>query len=265
MTATQIPRFASKHWKGTDGAHHVETDLYLEATLAVDHALEAQGLVLFAGPPGTGKSEILKTIIEGIALPWSFLPVGPEPTGKSVEVALLGELYRQKDPPETVNRALYRSELRRRLATELAVERLVGIDDFDPSGRAGTEVIRYCFEQPTNRATFVIVCNDARRLERADPAFFSRIMRVVRFGRIPAEQVVATMQAYHDFFRRSAPELIRRVDTEHARGNFRAWAIFLATALTFAADLKVDALTPDLIKVVYAAVNKRAPAAEEAA
>lgn len=247
----------TKHWRGTQGARDVSTDLTDLARLAVEDAIEDEGIVLFNGLSGTGKTFTLKSIKDDLGGTWFHLPIGPDATGKAFEVELLEAIYSVKMPGKHVDRRRLRGDLRFEIATWLAEgPSVVSVDDFDPSGAAGLTVIRWLFERPVMHAAFIIVGNDVERLARKWPAFYSRIMRVVPFKRIPEEAVVEKMKQYHPFFERSQDALVLRVDQKYGAGNFRNWALFLECTLKTAADLGLDHLSNELIDGVLATLNK---------
>ena len=253
-----------KHWSGTAGAQPVDTDGLIEARIAFDDAQKENGIIAFDGPPGTGKSFALKSIIEDLVIPHWFIPIGPDSTGKGFEAGLLQAIYAGKKPPVWVDRSRYRDDLRWDIHGELSQGPcVVFIDDFDPSGLAGTKVIRWLFEQAGLQATFVLVGNDLYQLFHRNVAFWNRIMRFVSFARIPGAEVVAKMQAYHPFFKRSSEVHLAKVDKDNGLGNFRNWAIFLEASLKIANEAGVDRLTDEVIDAAYVAIGKRPHRAAE--
>jgi hypothetical protein len=256
MSTPDRYRLKPKHWRGTDGATEVETDSLVEAQIAVDHAIIDCGIVGLDGRPGTGRSFALKTIIEDLVVPYWYLPIGPDSTGKGFETGLLQAIYATKSPPRHVDGTRLRSDLRWDLWEELSARPcVVFVDDFSVSGLKGTQVIHWLFEQADLKAAFVLAGNDLDSLLRHNPAFHSRVMRMVPFARIPEADIVEKIGAYHPFLERSKPDLLR-VDRAFAQGNFRNWAIFLEAALKLAAEEDVDRLTDEVIDAAYVAINK---------
>jgi hypothetical protein len=258
VTARDRYRLSPKHWHALDGLRHVETDPLADAVLAVEAATEAAGIIAFDGDPGTGKTYAIKSILENLSIPHWYLPVGPLATGKMFEVGLLREICKRREPPEKVNRTQDRSELREQIASELALERgAVLIDDFNPSGRAGIEVIRWLSEQADNRAAFILAGNNLTALIRRNPAFYSRVMQIVPFEPFDPDESSAISAGVHPFLAGSDPALLFRLNSNHVHGNFRTLAIFLEHALRIAPGMKCDRLTDELIEATIATINKR--------
>lgn len=266
MSARDRYRVASKHWHRLPGLRQVQTDAAADATLAIDKAVAAAGISVLDGDPGTGKTFLLKTILETLAIPHWYLPVGPLATGKAFEVGLLKEVYDRMDPPGRVDRSKDRSDLRIDLAEELSLEPgVVIIDDFKPSGRAGIEDIRWLSEQPGNQTAFILAGNDLSRLMRSNPPFYSRVMQIVPFEPFAKEEAAALMAGVHPLLEAANLKVLWRLHDEHTRGNFRALAIFLEFAIPIAAGLGVTRVTDEVLDLAVAQINKRPPVIQKEA
>lgn len=258
MTARDPYRLSPKHWHAVPGLQHVETDPLADAVLAVGTATEAAGIIAFDGDPGTGKTYAIKSILEDLSIPHWYLPVGPLATGKAFEIGLLKEICTRRDPPEKFDRTQDRGELRDEIADEFALERgAVIIDDFNPSGRAGIEVIRWLSEQTGNRAAFILAGNNITALMRRNPAFYSRVMQIVPFDPFDPDDASAILAGVHPFLGRSDPALLFKLNSSHVHGNFRALAIFLEHALRIAPGFKCDRLTDALTEATILTINKQ--------
>jgi hypothetical protein len=255
---------ARRHWPGTTGASDVKTTSMVELALAIEFAIVNAGIIAVDGLLGVGKSFAIKAILTRLGIRWWYLPMGPDPTGKAFEVDLLQAVYDREGKGRKVDRSRHRGDLRNDLRDAFSMPGVFVIDDFTKSGLVGVGVIRWLFEQPSNRVAFILLGNDLATLLRGDPAFYSRVLRVVPFGPMSDDELISTIGDYHALFAgadtdASLKALLLRINREHTLGSFRAWAIFLAHVLELQASLGGSSLTEERADRAIAQINKRLP------
>lgn len=79
----------------------------------------------------------------------------------------------------------------------------------------------------------------------------SRIFIWQKFTRLPEDEVVATLPAFHSLWARVAPQMIRNIDRAAAHGNFRNWATITKHMLNGMKTKGLTEVRQDLVNWVY--------------
>lgn len=251
MTATiAAPIPEPEHFGGDEEAETVETDALLYAEQALKDIIEHSAMAAFVGIAGTGKTFALRTLvmeIEGVRSVWVEFEARPtllhvarvlyralglgEPDGNRNQLSL-GILEALRNAPDSEPLLLVVDEAQR-LNTECI------------------EYLRYLHDHVTTGFALALVGgNGCWSVIQAEPMLESRIFRRVWFKKMDGVSVLKTMPEYHRLYRACQPEVITYVDDEYAKGNFRTWANFTATAAAYMRENKRKTLTQKIARFI---------------
>lgn len=189
------PPATPKHWDGTDGANDVSTLDFERAMTRAGEAIDEYGLLALLGAPGLGKTFVVKSVAERLAIPFHYLECPPFLRGRHQTITMLIALRWPHDPRDSPRELL--------VALVAACEKqhqVLALDEVDRWGSDGVELIRYLWSQPANQTAFIFVGSKVAKLIAANPALDSRLERRVTFEVLDVEQAKAAMRAYHPVF-----------------------------------------------------------------
>jgi DNA transposition AAA+ family ATPase len=213
------------------GATLVKTPPYLLTQRAIRELGRERGALTVSGSPGTGKtftvddyfaahdSDVIKIHIPGTDRGYAFLRrvvrrLGGVDSGDVDD--LLAELT------ETVGD--------RRL--------LIYVDEAHRLNIDSLRQICFIRDQVDLDVSFILVGSDFRRAYRIVPELWSRVTHRTSFDPLEGDALVAALAAFHPFLRDADPSLLRRIDEQHCRGNWRVWTLTLEKLQSRARALK---------------------------
>jgi len=235
--------FPNLHWRGTEGARHVNTPQYRKTYLAIEAACRIQGIVAVIGDPGLGKTHDCGLAVARLHLVPAYYGVGPKPLGKEFEEGAIYSLAKDRYNYNNPRRVMKR-DLKWAAATHALVWTL---DDVERSEGYGIELVRHIWAQPTNKLTFVLVGNNLMQFLDANPALRDRVARLVHYHPMTPAESVAYGRSYHPMYEHAPESVVTYVENETAHGIARQWAQITETLLSEGFDYRTAKLTLALV------------------
>lgn len=249
-----------------DGAAQVETIYFALVHRFCDEILDHHGILKIWGKPGRGKTRAVDDYCKTTD---AELVVKLHLASKARGNAILRELCE----------GLHESTAGDGLALiETATEALWGrrvliyIDEADQSNRDGLRHLRFIYDArdvknlalglPPRKMLFgiVLVGNDFHLNERLAPELFSRVTRRVEFKPLEGKALLDALRVYHPLFAGADETLLKTIDREQCKGEWRAWRLLLETYVEYAGRIGVTTLVRDVVAQALGAIgNDRRP------
>jgi hypothetical protein len=229
---------------GLETASTAHTTAFRHAQIALGQALHHRDIGVLSGEPGSGKTYALEAFLGSPAMDShssTWLDMPPKPAAKEVLVRTLQAVTGSANPRCT------QYEL-----TDTLVEVLRGsdhvlvIDEAHHLPGAGLQQLRYLHTQCEFTFTLLLAGSDLASAMGRAPELRSRVESIVVFAPMNSEDLLPTLRSWHPLLAASPSAELRRIDQIWGRGNFRAWAKFLRTAIELAAVTHTDTLTTTL-------------------
>jgi len=244
------------HLRGTDGASTVATRYHRTAAAMVAQAAAFGGIfVVTSDQAGVGKSLSTRAAAEATGREVHVCQFTPDASIASVNAVLLDALgvrvSRADAVPETT------AELRGLLGQRPRVVVIESAHDLSGHALAHLRILH-------STAEFTLGFVGHRRfLARASsqPELFDTADRWIRFGPLPAAEMLGCLVEYHPAFATADPTRLAAIEAAHARGRWKRWAQFLRTGLLYAATEGDGELTPRVIDHSLLALDWARPSA----
>jgi hypothetical protein len=182
-------------------------------------------ILVVYGTPGTGKTFAVLTLCRELAN-WVYVPVDANMTPHAFMHRLLECLTGRP-----TDRELRGHLLERHVIDELrARQPILVIDDANFLGRK--LIAQFIYLHAFADFALVLAGHQLDRVLRRSPELETRVARSVAFRRLRRDELLRVLADFHPLFARTAPEVLREIDTRWARGNLRRWARLLEVVVT---------------------------------
>jgi type II secretory pathway predicted ATPase ExeA len=236
----------SEHFLGLDAAT-LKTTPYLRTQVAVDDLVRVEGLGVFHGPAGCGKSFAVRAALarqREVETSWFDFPGRTTP--KAIVRALLEEIT-------GVRHEASRDRMEVLLLDHLAERRrVIAIDEAQQLYHEAIEYLRHLYDRPKSRVTMLLV-GGHECWERVSSYHMvrSRVLEVVDFQPLAREEVLEHVPLFHPIYSAVEPELIELIDDEYAHGNLRDWTKFTVQAQALMADNELGELSAEVAQAIF--------------
>ena len=241
----------SRELPGLPGVTPVQTSCFARAQIVLRRAVEHRDIALLSGDAGCGKTYAVERFLtsrtmDGLSHTWLEMP--PKPAPKEVVARTLEAIT------GSVNHRLPQYAL-----TDQLVEQLSGsghvliIDEAHNLKTQGLQQLRYLHQRGEFSWTLVLAGASLAETISGAMELATRADGLARFEPLSRAELLAALAAWHPLLAKSSPAMLRHVDQEWGRGNFRRWAKFLRTAIEFAPRMGVDHLTDKLVSAALTA------------
>lgn len=112
-------------------------------------------------------------------------------------------------------------------------------------------------DRRTDIAIVFVGGGDCFRVLLREPMLSSRVYVWQEFRRMPREQVLRVIPAYHPIWKDTDPELIALTDRTAGHGNFRSWAKITAHTAATLDKLGRDTVDADVLGYVFSKLSGR--------
>jgi hypothetical protein len=248
---------AGKLRKLADGEPRwVDTDYELSVQDAIDQGLANIGTSLprigvVYGEAGVGKTETVKSVLSGFDVETLKFEFPPRTTMKEIARTLYGEVSGEDNNHN-------RYTLTHMLIPLLEERpRLFVIDETQRLSHECVEHLRFIHDLERSQVAYLFVGgNGCWELIRRFPMLQSRVIRAVEITPLRNDDLLDMIPRYHPIYEHLDHELIIDINDRFARGIFRNWAVFTATARTVLRRAPEPALNKRFVDDVLALVGK---------
>ncbi|MGY1838430.1 MULTISPECIES: AAA family ATPase [unclassified Modestobacter] len=233
------------------GAATVPLPFHDELEDALTEMVDVAGAVAVHGPTGVGKTFSIQLVSARLGVPTVITRLGPRPGTTKVVRRIYADVTGHTPP-------LRAADAERRLEEVLGERpRILVVDEAQKLGRAGIDQLIHLHEHPDAQFTLVLIGMGLQVTLDAHEELDGRFGRSVAFQRLRDDALLAWLAAYHPLLARTAPDLLRRTDNRHWKGNLRRWAQTAHAAYNRVADPDVDGLSEDVLDDAVHAVKAR--------
>jgi hypothetical protein len=245
----------AEHYLGLPGAHIVATDSLLMVRDNLTDVLAAKAMMCVHGDAGLGKTLSVNASLRELA-PETVcrLQFRARPTPRDIRHELFRALGIGGDPPGKPIE--FDAVLKDVLATRF---RVLVCDEAQWLSRECFEYWRYLWDDRVTDIAIVFVGGgDCYQVLRREPMLSSRVYVWQEFQRMPREQVLRVIPAYHPIWEHTDPEVIAFADAHAGHGNFRSWAKITAHAARALGRLDRSVVDRDVLGWVFSKLSGRA-------
>ncbi|MEU6206098.1 ATP-binding protein [Micromonospora musae] len=241
---------------GPPGARPILTAQLQMAQHVINDTANYRSVGVIHGPAGLGKTYAMRVAtkrldVEGSkkAMPVCRISFPSGPTMRLVAELLLHALTGNA-PTTSTNRFWITGELVRELTR---LTRLVVVDEAQRLSGDCIELLRYLHDHDDTSFGLLYVGGDGcwEVLSR-EPMLRSRVWRRLTFTSLSRNEVPQVMRGYHPIYAGVDDDLLHYVDDRFARGIWRNWALFSATAELLARRAGRTKLDEELVANVFA-------------
>ncbi|WP_410595482.1 AAA family ATPase [Amycolatopsis sp. lyj-23] len=251
----EIPDDRADHYLGLPGAHIVATDALLTVRDNLADVLAAKAMMCVHGDAGLGKTlsvnASLRELADGMVCRVQFRA---RPTPRDIRHELFRALQIGGEPPSKPIEfdAVLKDVLGGRF-------RVLVCDEAQWLSRECFEYWRHLWDdRATDIAIVFVGGGDCYQVLRREPMLSSRVYVWQEFCRMPREQVLRVIPAYHQIWAGTDPEVIGFADAHAGHGNFRAWAKITAHAARALTRLDRAAVDHEVLGWVFSKLSGRA-------
>ncbi|MEU5811875.1 ATP-binding protein [Streptomyces sp. NPDC047718] len=216
----RLPREREDHFMRLPGAQVVSTRALLTARENIRAAIEAKAMICIYGQAGNGKSFAVNASLRELAPKLTRrIQFRARPSTRDLRHELFHALGLQGRPPS------HAIEFDRMLRGALEEPHVLVCDEAQWLSKMCFEYLRYLWDDADSDLTIVFTGgNGCFEMLQSEPMLESRVYAWQEIARMPLDEVLAVVPAFHPIWADSDPDLIALCDQEAARGNFRAWA-----------------------------------------
>ncbi|MFK4189205.1 AAA family ATPase [Streptomyces sparsogenes] len=212
---------AARHYLNLPQARTVTTSQVQAAAQALHTTVEQQTMMCLSGPPGSGKTFTLHTLIDQHPH-WQTLSLVVRPQARPED--LRARLYRTLQLPGTApkNSGICDDLIRHALHHP---PRLLAIDEAHQLSASCLEYLRFLHEAPHTRLAVLLLASDHRtKALRTQPVLAGRVHTWHHLQPLTEPELLTMLPAFHPQWHEADPRLINTLNTIWAHGNFRRWA-----------------------------------------
>jgi DNA transposition AAA+ family ATPase len=240
------------------GTRLVSSDGLRSVSFYVRQAVMAWGICLVSGNPGLGKTFATREILHAL---FDSLPP---------DTVLREERFPKSPSAKRIAERLHYAVTGVRLSghTEEAITEqlllalmrptILFIDEAQNLTAHGMHYLRHLWDDPDTRVCLVLAgAHGTFQLIRKDRTLRSRIyahaaLKPLDLGK---EQAVDLIRQLHPVWSKASPEIIKLVDTNFARGNFRSWVVATRWATAYCEQEGITTPNDDVIDEVLDTVR----------
>lgn len=245
MTTTRdifafAPAPRPEHFGRLQHARTVSTSILAEVADKVEMTLQAQQIMMLWGPPGTGKTYALRSVLEGrdfAELVFSDTPSRKE-TLNAVHVALFGR-------PGAGNSGQIERTLKLALRDHAVI---LVVDEVESLNNKRLHLLRTLQDFPGSQlALFLIGDEHSRETVENDRRLSRRVLTDVHFTAMHDKAVIRHLPSYHPLFEGASRRRCRELAEVIFGGNWGDIARWTQIAEYTAAQEDATVLTDDLL------------------
>lgn len=242
-----LPPESADHIHRLD-AHLVATEALMTTLDNIQETIEAKAMMCAFGPAGHGKTMSVNSALRKLAPDITYrLELRSGPTPRDIRHGLFRALGLPGEPP---TRPIEFDTLLKETLSQTF--RVLVCDEAQWMGRSSFEYWRHLWDdRNTDMAVIFAGGDDCYKVLKREPMLASRIFIWQKFKRMPEDEVVATLPAFHSLWAGVGPQRIRGIDRAAAHGNFRNWATITKHMLHGMKKMKLTEVNDDLIRWVY--------------
>ncbi|EFV93471.1 AAA family ATPase [Nocardia puris] len=242
------------HYLGLVGARVVATDALMMVHDNLADVMAAKAMMCVHGDAGLGKTLSVNTSLRRLA-PGLVCRVQfrARPTPRDIRYTLFEALGVGGTPPKKPIE--FDSVLKDVLAERF---RILVCDEAQWLSRECFEYWRHLWDdRRTDIAIVFVGGGDCYEVLRREPMLSSRVYVWQEFRRMPVEQVLRVIPAYHPIWEHADPEVIAFADSHAGHGNFRSWAKITAHAAATLSKTGREVVDRDVLGYVFSKISGR--------
>ena len=242
-----LPPEEDDHFHRLD-AHLVATDTLMATLDNIQATIEAKGMMVAYGAAGCSKTMSVNSALRKVAPDITYrLELRSGPTPRDIRHGLFRALGLPGEPP--TRPIEFDSLLKDSLSQAF---RVLVCDEAQWMGRSSFEYWRHLWDdRHTDMAVIFAGGDNCYRVLKREPMLASRIYIWQKFKRMPEDEVVATLPAFHSLWAGVDQKMILGIDRAAAHGNFRNWATITKHLIEGMRQKGVTEINQDLINWVY--------------
>ncbi|MFJ8957638.1 AAA family ATPase [Streptomyces sp. NPDC102381] len=247
MDYGRLPSERDDHFHRLD-AHLVATDTLMRTLDNIEETIEAKAMTAIYGAAGFGKTMSVNAALRQVAPDITYrLELRSGPTPRDIRHGLFRALGLPGEPP---TRPIEFDTLLKETLSETF--RVLVCDEAQWMGRSSFEYWRHLWDdRHTDIAVIFAGGDNCYRVLKREPMLASRIFIWQKFQRMPENEVVATLPAFHSLWSGAGPQMIRNIDRAAAHGNFRNWVTITKHMLNGMKKKGLPEVNEDLVHWVY--------------
>ncbi|MDG9720107.1 ATP-binding protein [Streptomyces sp. DH24] len=149
-------------------------------------------------------------------------------------------------------------EFDRMLRGALEEPRVLVCDEAQWLSKLCFEYLRYLWDDTSSDLTIVFTGgNGCFEMLQSEPMLESRVYAWQEIGRMPLDEVLTVIPAFHPVWADAEAELIAVCDQEAAHGNFRAWAKITHHLVTEMKESGREQVDEELLRWAYSKLSTR--------
>lgn len=229
-------------------AQLVATNALMTTLDNIEDTIKAKAIMCAYGPAGYGKTMSVNSALRQVAPDLTLrLELRSGPTPRDIRHGLFRALGLPGEPP--THPIEFDTILKEALSQTF---RVLVCDEAQWMSRSAFEYWRHLWDDRNTDIAVIFAGGDGcYKVLKREPMLASRIFIWQKFERMPEDEVVATLPAFHHVWSQVEPRVTRRIDRAAAHGNFRNWATFTKHTLNGMAKLGLSEINDDLVNWVY--------------
>ncbi|NEB75832.1 ATP-binding protein [Streptomyces sp. SID14478] len=249
----RLPAPQEDHFMRLPGAQVVSTRALLTARENIRSAVESRAMICIYGSAGNGKSFAVNACLRELAPTLTRrIQFRARPSTRDLRHELFHALGLPGRPPA------HPIEFDRMFRAALQEPRVLVCDEAQWLSKLCFEYLRYLWDDTESDLTIVFTGgNGCFEMLQSEPMLESRVYAWQEITRMPLDEILDVVPAFHPLWDDADPDLIALCDEEAAHGNFRAWAKItrhLTTGLRESGRTRID---EELLRWAYSKLRTR--------
>ena len=239
---------AGDHFLGLAGAHIVATPALLLMKDNLADVIEAKAMMCVHGDAGLGKTLSVNATLRELAPDMVCrVQFRARPTPRDIRHTLFDALAIGGAPPR---KPIEFDRILKDVLTERF--RVLVCDEAQWMSRECFEYWRHLWDdQRTDIAIVFVGGGDCYQVLRREPMLSSRVYVWQEFRRMPPDQVLHVIPAFHPVWENTDPQVIAFADSHAGHGNFRAWAKITSHTVRTLHRLDRDGVDEEVLGFVF--------------